>query len=127
MAKRGPKGWSPTDEQRADVLQMASRGVPHETIAVILEVAENTLRKHCEAELKQGKAKCTQAFIGTLYTLAIVERNPAAIFFYLKTREGWREKDPEIKKKPKTVLNLIRGETRKSQRDGNGESDTGTG
>lgn len=111
----GRKAYEPTDEQRADVLKYAKIGVPHETIATIFGINSDTLKKHFKEELRQGRAECTAAFIGTLYELGNVLKIPSAVFFYLKTKEGYREKDPEQQAPTKTTLVLNKGATRASK------------
>lgn len=117
-AKKAKPNWGPTDEQRADIVRLSKIGVPWETIATIIGTSYQTLVKHCRPELEAGKAECTGAYIGTLYQLANVEKVPSAVFFYLKTREGWREKDRPDEgqmQPPKLIFN--RGPTRVSELD----------
>lgn len=116
MKKRvGRPDFEPTDDQKKDVLKYAKTGVPHETISKILGINPRTLTRHFENELELGKAECTATYIGTLYELANKEKIPSAVFFYLKTKEGYRETDrPQGEEKPIT-LNLKRGETRISK------------
>lgn len=118
MPRYKQPAWAPTEEQKADILKFSKIGVPWETIATILGTTYQTLVKYCRSELEAGKAACTGAYIGTLYELANVEKVPSAVFFYLKTREGWREKDRPDEgqsQPPKLIFN--RGPTRVSQLD----------
>jgi len=48
----GRAAWSPTDDQRALVRQMAAAGDVHEAIAAALDISVPTLRKHCADELR---------------------------------------------------------------------------
>jgi len=48
----GRAAWSPTDEQRALVRQMAVAGEGHDAIAAALEISVPTLRKYCADELR---------------------------------------------------------------------------
>ena len=85
----------PTVEQRRTVMQLASIGVPTEAIGHAIGEAgapldEKTIRRHFRAELDRGAALCTVRVQRKLHEL-IDQGNPAAIFFYLKCREGWRE------------------------------------
>ena len=47
--------FSPSAEQRRSVKAMAGLGMRHQDIAVVLEIAEKTLRKHFRVELARGK------------------------------------------------------------------------
>ena len=85
----------PTIEQRRTVMQLASIGVTTEAIGHAIGEAgapldEKTIRRHFRAELDRGAALCTVRVQRKLHEL-IDSGNPAAIFFYLKCREGWRE------------------------------------
>ena len=46
--------FRPTDEHRRTVKAMAGLGVPHEGIAVLIEIDPKTLRKYFHAELERG-------------------------------------------------------------------------
>lgn len=117
MKKRKPgrPEFEPSQEQRKEVIEYASKGVPQETIAQILDIDRKTLTKYFEPELKKGKANCTKAYINTLYTLANTEKIPSAVFFYLKTQEGWRERDLPTEQQQPITLNFKRGTTRVSK------------
>ena len=51
--------FEPTDEQRRTVRAMAGLGVPHEGIAVLLEIDPKTLRKHFHSDLERGSVEAT--------------------------------------------------------------------
>ena len=85
----------PTATQRQQVEQLANLGVTTEAIGHAIGEAgapldPKTVRRHFRAELDRGAALCTVRVQRKLHEL-IDSGNPAAIFFYLKCREGWRE------------------------------------
>lgn len=84
----------PTDENRRTVRAMAGFGVPHDDIATFLDIAPKTLRKHFRVDLDRGTIEANAKVAQTLFTMATVDRNVAAVIFWLKARAGWREKLP---------------------------------
>lgn len=90
MAGRGRPPREFTEAQRKHIAELSGRGLTQEQIALIFNCDEDTLVKHCSEELKKGKAEVLEEVVGHLFGL-IKSGNPAAIFFYLKTRAGWQE------------------------------------
>lgn len=84
------KPHSPTDEQRKTVETMAGYGMPHEDIALFLDVSGNTLTKYYGRELKMGRVKANSKVTQGLFQQAMAGNTTASIF-WLKTRAGWRE------------------------------------
>ena len=84
--------FRPTDEQRRTVKAMAGLGVPHEGIAILLEVDPKTLRKYFQSELDRGSVEATAKVAQSLFHMATVDKNVAAAIFWMKARAGWREK-----------------------------------
>ena len=84
--------FAPTDEQRRLVKAMAGYGVPHEGIAVLLDVDPKTLRKHFSQELERGSIEATAKVGQSLFRMATEGNNVAAAIFWMKARAGWREK-----------------------------------
>jgi hypothetical protein len=82
----------PTDENRRTVKAMAGFGVPHDDIAIFLEIDAKTLRKHFRSELDRGTIEANVKVAQTLFTMATVDKNVAAAIFWMKARAGWREK-----------------------------------
>lgn len=78
-------------DDRAKVERMAAVGMRDEEIALVLGVGEATVQRRLRAELKRGRARATMAVMNTAYNLATSGRCPAATFFWLKCRAGWRE------------------------------------
>lgn len=90
--KRGQK-WSPTNQQRTFVQMLKGAGWTDARVANALDIDVNTLKKYCSEDLKIGKDKIHGVVISKLMQ-NIMAGDKASIFFYLKTRCGWREKDP---------------------------------
>jgi hypothetical protein len=87
--------FSPSAEQRRSVKAMAGLGMRHQDIAVVLEIAEKTLRKHFRVELARGAIEANAKVLQTLYAMATSGENTAATIFYAKTRCGLRERAHE--------------------------------
>jgi hypothetical protein len=87
--------FSPAAEQRRSVKAMAGLGMRHQDIAVVLEIAEKTLRKHFRVELARGGIEANAKVLQTLYGMATSGENTAATIFYAKTRCGLRERAQE--------------------------------
>ena len=84
--------YRPTEENRRTVKLMAGLGVPHDGIAVLLEIDPKTLRKHFDVELERGSVEATAKVAQSLFQLATTGKNVAATIFWMKARAGWREK-----------------------------------
>ncbi len=84
--------FCPSDEQRRTVKAMAGFGVPHEGIAIMLEIDPKTLRKYFQSELDRGSVEATAKVAQSLFHMATVDKNVAAAIFWMKARAGWREK-----------------------------------
>ncbi len=89
--------FRPSDEQRRTVKAMAGFGVPHEGIAIMLEIDPKTLRKYFQSELDRGSVEATAKVAQSLFHMATVDKNVAAAIFWMKVRGGWSEKPrPEL-------------------------------
>lgn len=97
-SKRPSKPFIPTDEQRFTVRQLVGKMSEDDIASVIVNpetgrpITAKTMRKRFRKELQQGRINTKAYVIGKLFKL-IEKENPASIFFYLKTQEGWRERD----------------------------------
>jgi hypothetical protein len=87
--------FRPSAEQRRSVKLMAGLGMRHQDIALVLDIAEKTLRKHFQQELALGAIGANAKVLQTLYGMATSGANTAATIFYAKTRCGLREKSHE--------------------------------
>lgn len=82
-----------TQEMKDKAELLAGLGVPQKDIALILGIGETSLLKYCSDEMKRGIAKANSKVAGCLFDLAVNKKQPAALFFWAKTRMGWRETD----------------------------------
>ena len=83
--------FEPTSAQRDACMIMKAGGMTNEQIASVFNIREKTLVKYLKKELSAGKANVDARVMGTLARLASSGDCPAATFFWLKTRCGWRE------------------------------------
>lgn len=88
--KGGRPPLTPTPEDREIVMAMAFAGFTHERIANAMRMAENTLRKHFEDELKTGADRMLADVVRSLAAKARTGDTTACIWI-TKTRLGWRE------------------------------------
>jgi hypothetical protein len=98
MGKGRPK-YEPTEADRNTVRSMAATEFPHPEIAKCLGTSGidgKTLRKHFRRELDTAAGKANAAVANKAYQMAIAGDPPAATFFWLKCRGGWKERH-EIK------------------------------
>jgi hypothetical protein len=82
----------PTDQLRNVAKTAAGFGLPHEMIATLVGISENTLRLYYAAELKQGKAQACFQVAKTLFDRATTGKDLGAAIFFLKSQAGFREK-----------------------------------
>ena len=85
--------YEPNDKDREIVKAMASYGVPQEDIGRVIGISHVTLRKYYQAELDTAVIRANAKVAETCYQMAVSGHFPAATFFWLKTRAGWRETD----------------------------------
>ena len=87
------------------VRAMAGYGIPHEGIAIMLDIDPKTLRRHYRHELDRGSVEATAKVAQSLFQMATVEKNVAAAIFWMKARAGWREKhDVTVTARPMSEL-----------------------
>ncbi len=101
--------FQPTEEQRRIVKGMAGLGVPHEGIAVILEIDPKTLRKYFPQDLERGSVEATAKVAQSLFQMATSGQSVAAAIFWMKARAGWREKH-EVQIAPSSDLSRLTDE-----------------
>lgn len=83
--------YKPNPKDRAIVRSMASFGIPHDDIAEVLDISDETMRKYYPRELKSAASQANAKVAKTLFAMAVSGKNTAATCFWLKTRAGWRE------------------------------------
>lgn len=84
----------PTLNQRHRVRDLVIAGTPVYLIAEVIEIAEDTLRKHYAKELKTAKTIAIERIANTVYNQAVGGDSKAQAL-YLKTQgasQGWVER-----------------------------------
>jgi hypothetical protein len=82
--------YKPTDQERQFVKAMVACGIPQSEIALVVDIAPKTLRKHFRKELDTGKVEANTKVAQALLKQAL-NGNTSAMMFWLKTQAGWRE------------------------------------
>ena len=92
-SKGGRPSFQPTDEQRKMVQTMASVGIQQTHIAMVLEIHQDTLRKHFRKELDTAMTVANAKVAANLFKQATKDdpRAVGAAIFWAKTRMGWKE------------------------------------
>ena len=80
-----------TSEQRKTVRAMAAFGIPQIEIANVVGISDRTLRKVFREELDKAATEANAKVAEVCFRMATSGTVPAATFFWLKTRAGWRE------------------------------------
>lgn len=80
-----------TAEQMKTVERLAGMGVPMEDMAILIGIAEKTLRKRYAKALETGRAKAHLEARTALFDEAVRKRNPTMLIFYCKTQLGMRD------------------------------------
>jgi hypothetical protein len=100
--KGGRPPFVPTDEQRGMVQELAALGTKHEDICRFVkwpdgrQIGLTTLKQCFAHELEFGRAEANAKVAHTLFKMATSGDQPAATFFWLKTRAGWRETPQQV-------------------------------
>lgn len=68
-----------TDEEKAKIEALARVGNSQEDIATLMDVAENTLMKHCGKLIKRGRAALKNDIKKSQYEVGIRERREATL------------------------------------------------
>lgn len=78
----GRPAWEPTAQQRAQVKDLAAKGVPEHTIAALMGLGSKlTLRAHCQEELDSGRAIGIGIMMGALYKQGVAGSYKHAAFW----------------------------------------------
>src|SRR5262245_39881227 len=87
----------PTPLTRRQVEMMAAIGNPPGDIAQFMDIPLEQLRVHYQSELDIGLAKANNTVANNLYRQAIKDgpQSIKAAIFWLRTRAGWQERDPD--------------------------------
>jgi hypothetical protein len=89
MAGRKPIEFSQKD--RDEIEHLSGLCLSHDEIALLKKCNADTLKKHCQVELDRGRVKSLNKVVNALFKL-IDKGEASAIYFYLKTRHGWKDK-----------------------------------
>jgi len=82
--------FSPTPEQKQQVMNLIMVGVPVERIAIHLGIDESTVAKHFQPEIVYGVEFMLANVAGALYQKAILGDFQSARF-YMQTKGGWHQ------------------------------------
>ena len=99
--KTGRPRFEPTARDRAAVKKLAAVGVSQREIALVIGVAETTLRRHFADELVLGDVDANAKVAAALFRAATHRTKPdiRAATFWLRCRAGWRP-DMDVPAKP---------------------------
>lgn len=89
-SKPGRPAFEPHPWQRYLAQDLAGKGVPEQSIAVLLEISSNTLTAYLSEELARGRAQAHAVAAGVLFK-KVVEGSPWAVQFYMARFMGWIE------------------------------------
>jgi len=84
------KPHKPTDDMRKQVEQASGLGLPHDQIAALIGISDETLRKYYRAELGIGKAKASAQIAKTLFNKA-QSGDTTALIWWTKAQMRWAE------------------------------------
>lgn len=79
-----------TEENSKLVEVLAACGAPKAEIGRVLGVSEDTIERRYQDEYLSGAERCHAKVKSKLFDLCM-DGDKAAVFFWLKTRCGWRE------------------------------------
>ena len=88
---------TPTPATRELVARSSGLGLPHESIAHLLDggIDDKTLRKYYRTELDNGKARAHAQVAATLFERAVAG-DTALLIFYAKTQLRWSPPATEL-------------------------------
>ncbi len=90
---RTPHDATPDKKER--VREFVSFGVTQEEIATYLGIDVKTLYKYYRQELDSGAIEANAKVARSLFHKAVIDKDPASMMFWLKTKAKWREKDKD--------------------------------
>ena len=85
------KPHKPTDDLRRQVEQASGLGLPHDQIAALVGISDETLRKYYGPELAIGKAKASAQVAKTLFNKAVQGGDTTAMIWWTKAQMRWAE------------------------------------
>jgi hypothetical protein len=85
------KPHKPTDDLRRQIEQASGLGLPHDQIAALVGISDETLRKYYGPELAVGKAKASAQVAKTLFNKAVQGGDTTAMIWWTKAQMRWSE------------------------------------
>lgn len=85
------KPHKPTDDLRRQIEQASGLGLPHDQIAALVGISDETLRKYYGPELAVGKAKASAQVAKTLFNKAVQGGDTTAMIWWTKAQMRWAE------------------------------------
>ena len=86
--------FKPNDDQRRQVMMLAGFGFNQQTIGTFIGISHVSLRRYFRRELDIGPTEANLRVANALYKNATTNGNVTAQIFWMKSRMGWRERDP---------------------------------
>ncbi len=80
-----------TESEIETMVVLAASGIPYRIIAKALKTSESELSSRFKDVLADAREQANGAVAETLFKMATSGRQPAATFFWMKTRAGWKE------------------------------------
>lgn len=127
-SKGGRPPHAPTARTKKQVQVMAAMGLTQKQMARIMGLGVDSLIKFYKEEVEAGADVLNAEVAGTLYRMATSGKEPAATFFWLKTRAGWRERQDinlTIDQVPDDKLLAILGASQGAGTGATGSDETG--
>lgn len=97
----------PTKETRAQVSSLVSFGVTQPEICKFLGIDQKTLHKYYRYEIDTAAIRANAAVARVLYEKAVIKKESAAVFFWLKTRARWRERGEDGESPANDLLTML--------------------
>lgn len=85
------KAHKPTDDFRQRAETAAGLGLPHDQIACLIGISDETLRKYYGPQLGLGKARASAEIAKTLFNKAIQGGDVASLIWWTKAQMRWTE------------------------------------
>jgi hypothetical protein len=85
------KPHKPTDDLKRQIEQASGLGLPHDQIAALVGISDETLRKYYGPELAVGKAKASAQVAKTLFNKAVQGGDTTAMIWWTKAQMRWAE------------------------------------
>lgn len=101
-----PNAYNPSQAEIDKAARAIEAGVTEVTVAKMLGIDYKTYQKAVKPHVDDSIGEIKQFAVGKLFQL-IKRGEPSAIFFFLKTRCGWRENDKKIERAIEDLRNVL--------------------